>query len=111
MRTKYDTDAEPLQGTYEVSIVFGLTGESEPQYITISFQVTKEMEEDLPFEDDFEERGAEYAEEQKERWVVNNLDVLLDMDLIDYVSGNDEIEDVEEFQEKFDAGEIRLSYY
>ena len=107
----YDTDAEPLQGTYEVSIVFGLSDDPDPQYITISFQVTEEMEDDLPFEEDFEERGVEYAEKQKERWVVNNLDVLLEMDLIDHVTGHDEITTVEEFQDRFDAGDIRLSYY
>lgn len=107
----YDTDAEPLQGTYEVSIVFGLSDKSDPQYITISFQVTEEMEEDLPFEEDFEEKGVEYAEKQKERWVVNNIDTLLEMGLIDHVTGNDEIETVDEFQDRFDAGNVKLSYY
>jgi len=106
--SSYNTDEEPLEGTYEAHIGFSWSYRStdEPQYITIGFRVTEEMEADLPSEEEYDQ-SVERAESQLEDWVANNLLTLLDMEFVEYVSGHDEITSVEELDAQLE--DISLS--
>lgn len=87
-------DTEPEEGIYEINLGFFWPDSSEPQYITVDFKLTSEMDDDYPGKEIEEKYGHMEAEQQRENWVIENLDILLDRNLVKSAFGTDEIDSV-----------------
>lgn len=96
------TEKTPEDGYYELNLgFFWQTDDREerPQYLTVTFQVTDEMEEDYPGEEAENKYGFEQAERQREEWLADNLQTLLNFGFVKNIYGHEEISSIEEFKQ------------
>lgn len=95
------SDGEPEDGYYEVTLGFFWKDDrdEDPQYVTVDFQVTSEMEEDYPGREEEDEYGLEEAERMREDWVRHHLGTLLDRGFVTEAYGHDEISSVSDLEE------------
>lgn len=110
----YPRDEPVNDGYYELYLTFGWKDNrsDEPQTVTIDFQTTPSVEEDYPstLEAD-EDMSFESAEEQREFWLAQNLNELLEMGLVTDAYANDWISSVEDLEEELDQMDLKAFYY
>lgn len=97
-------ESEPEDGYHETTLTFFWKDDREdgPQYVTIDFRVTSEMEEDLPGQEELEKHGAVAVEEMMEDWLQENILTLLDFGFVTDAYGNKYIESVEDLEEELE---------
>lgn len=106
---------EPVkEGYYELHLSFSWTDgrDDSPQSVTIDFQTTPSVEESYPstLETD-EDMSFEDAEEERRRWLSENLHELLDMGLITDAYANEWISSVADLESEIDQMNLTAFYY
>lgn len=106
---------EPVNdGYYELHLSFSWTDDRAdgPQSVTIDFQTTPSVEDAYPSTlEDEEDLSFEDAEEERRRWLAENLQELLEMGLVTDAYANDWISSVADLEEEIDQMNLTAFYY
>jgi hypothetical protein len=97
-------EAEPEDGYYELTLGFMWSDNRNetPNTVTVDFQVTSEMEDDYPGEEEERKHGFMSAEKMRARWLVENLRELLDRGFVTKAYGHEDIQNVSDLEDEFE---------
>lgn len=108
----YSKDSDVIDGYYELHLGFFWNDNRDegPQNVTVDFKLTEEMEEDyLEIEEQYDR--IDKADKEKERWVADHMNLLLEMGLVTEAYGHQEIESVQDLESQISNIGFKAFYY
>lgn len=107
------TDETAEDGFHEQYMGFFWSDDTDegPQYFTIQFKLSEEMEADFPGAEVEEKHGIEELETRREQWVADHIDTLLRFDFVIDVYSHDEINSVDALEDALHRMDFDAFYY
>lgn len=112
---------DSINGHYEETIVFAWSGttaarEDGPQYMTVNFSPTPEMESDYTGEyetmREIDEHEFEKEVRRRQQWVAENLGTLIRYGVVNSVTGHEEIQTVDDLEVALEENKIdAMAFY